>query len=226
MKLQVKNLWLLVFKVWVIWILFFGFIICYGYLVHKIAPGQFTRDTLSILEGQFYMGSLSNLGILIWTAAAALSFFCFYLLKKFNSLSIFKNYLFHFGLFTSILLLDDLYMWHEQMFPVYIGISESMVYLSYILYLFFILIYYRVVILKTDYLVLLAAFIFLGASVGTDFFESRIQRIIPNFFLAQILVEDSLKSMGIVTWLIYTARVAMKNVIPEVIAINSNNKKN
>ena len=115
-------------------------------LFFNILPDELTKDPVAVLRGKFYTGALSNLNIIFWTVAATLCLFGYFTLSKFAPKSGLKWTLFHFGLVTTILLLDDLYLWHEKMFPDYIGLDERLVYISYLLYLTFVLIRFRSVI--------------------------------------------------------------------------------
>lgn len=112
--------------------LFFLSIVGAGFFFN-IPPDYLTKDPVALLHGKFYTGALSNFTILCWTAAATLCMFSYLALCKFASHSGLKPLLFHFALVTLILLLDDLYLWHEVMFPDYVGVDERLVYLSYLL---------------------------------------------------------------------------------------------
>ena len=118
-------------------------------------------------------------------------------------------------------------MLHEQMFPYFLGINSIIVYATYFIYTLFFLTRFSKVIFKTEYLILLASILLLSLSVLIDVIEENSQGI--NVFLLDrtglretqldeiiLLIEDTSKGLGIVTWLIYFARVVFVNVLPPV----------
>jgi general stress protein CsbA len=134
--------------------------------------------------------------------------------------------LFHGGLLTTLLLVDDVYMWHEKMFPVYFGISTYFVYATYLIYAIYFLARFRKEILKTEYLILLASISLMSLSVLIDVMHDsqRFDDALLNItgfrpaLLGEItvLLEETSKGLGILTWLIYFSRVLFINVLPAV----------
>ncbi len=85
-----------------------GLTIGIGYfVVYNIPVGTLTRDLNITLKGPFYVGALSNLVNILWTAAASLCFFGFFYLNQYNCESLFRRFLLNAGIFTTMLLLDD-----------------------------------------------------------------------------------------------------------------------
>jgi hypothetical protein len=165
-----------------------------------------TRDTSEILHVPFYLGVLSHLGILVWSASAAL---CLFAAAAGPPQSEFKErrlYLVAAGLLTLWLALDDLLTLHEIVLPNLLSVRQRMVIAAYIVIVFLFLFRFRKVILKTEFPILVAAFGFFGVSVVADAIQSRFT--IP----AQHYVEDGSKLMGIVGWTVYFARTAWRHV--------------
>ena len=71
---QFKKISFIVIKVLFIYLIVTLLIIGIGKLVYNIPIGYFTRDANWTLHGPFYIGSISNLGAILWTAAATLCF--------------------------------------------------------------------------------------------------------------------------------------------------------
>ncbi|GAA4440774.1 hypothetical protein GCM10023188_38460 [Pontibacter saemangeumensis] len=158
--------------------------------------GDLTRDAISVAEGRFYYGLVSNLGILLWCATAAICLFTAVLLKDWK-LTYHRNFLLSGGLLTIVLLMDDFFLLHEAAIPMLLGIGEKYVISMYPLLMVLFLACFINKILNTGYLVLLSALCFLGLSVLTDAFETKVAS--ETFYL----LEEGFKFMGIVGWFYY-----------------------
>lgn len=205
-------------KAWVVYIALFSLIIGCGKLLFNISADQFTRDPNQIVNIPFYIGAISNLGIIFWSATVALCIFSVCAIKRYAPNSAFRGFMLHSSIISTVLLLDDLYMWHEQMFPDYLKIPEIFIYLFYVIYFLYILVRFRNVILQSNYLVLFAALFFMGTSVGMDIMvDIRLfATSLAAFYRHETLFEDFFKSLGILTWLVYFSHVAFSRVLPEV----------
>jgi hypothetical protein len=127
-----------------------------------------TRDPTSVTHSKFYVGLLSNLGVMLWTAAATACFMGAFILsndRRFHQSAIF---LFSSGALSLILTLDDLFRIHETVLPRYFHISETLVIAGYLLLSLAYLAYFFRQILTTDYLLLILALLFLGLSMAID----------------------------------------------------------
>lgn len=174
----------------------------------RIPIRHLTRDTLAIVGKPFYFGAISNLGILLWCSAAAICLFSFALLYEFTLRSQYRHlqqFFFFSGCITSILLFDDLFLVHEEVFPNYLNLSENLVILAYGAVFALYLIKFRRMILKTDFLLLITALGFFGLSIGFDL-------LVPSNWLdweSELFLEDGFKLLGIVSWLAYFWRVCL-----------------
>lgn len=223
---QAKRIFALLLKSWFIYLLITGLIIGVGKYMYNIPVGTFTREPNTTLNGTFYVGAFSNLGIILWTITATLCIFSATYLKRYDPDSRFRLFMLHAGILTTILLLDDTYMWHEDMFPGYLGIKQYIIYAIYFVYTLYFLINFRKVIFKTEFIILLASLSLMSLSVLLDVLEDSEK--FSAFLLKQTgikvakdseietLLEDTFKGMGILTWLIYFARVTIVNVLPPV----------
>ncbi|MCF6271547.1 MAG: hypothetical protein L3J41_17700 [Melioribacteraceae bacterium] len=167
---------------------------------------KLTRDPAATKNFPFYYGMLSYLGVLLWSAATTICFFTAYLIKQ--NLLFNKEFRFFIvsGFVTLLLTLDDLFMFHEEFFPDYVGIPQTVV---YIIYLFIFALYLMInfkQIISTNYIILLFAFLFLGLSAGADQFL--------KYSTMETFYEDSLKFAGIVFWLAYFSNLSGE-IIPE-----------
>jgi len=226
----------LLLKAWGIYLIITGLVIGIGRIRYNIPVWYLTKDPNAITEGgDFYYGAFSNLGVILWTITATLCFFSTIYLKRYYPNSPFRSFLLHGGILTTLLLLDDVYMWHEQMFPVYLGINTLVVYAAYLVYAIYFVVRFRNIIFKTEYLILLASIFLMALSVLIDIIHDR--QIIDNILLKNsglrpaligelsVLFEDTFKGLGIFTWLIYFSRVLFINVLPTVNVDNKTPKR-
>ena len=172
---------------------------------HTVA--DFTRDVASLADLPFYTGAVSTLGLLLWSATAAVCFFTYSLLRA-NPDAPLGRYIGIGGGLTMLLLLDDAYLLHEQVFPRYLGVPQSLVVVAYpVLGLLFAWTY-RYVLARTHYLLFLLSVTAFAVSIGADFV---MYRFLPETG-ALMLVEDGSKLVGIVGWAVYfghTCRAAL-----------------
>ena len=106
---------------------------------------------------------------------------------------------------TILLLPDDVFMFHEIVFPRYLGVPEKVVYAANAVVVLWFLMAFRSTILQTDFLLLALAFAGLGFSAGADFIETIFPY--PGFYL----LEDGAKLFGIVSWAAYFITVSYGN---------------
>lgn len=168
--------------------------------------GDLTRDPLATLSQPFYMGFFSNIGILFWCAAAAICFFSFALLQKYYRSRRMHSFILYSGIVTSVLLLDDLFLIHEEVAPRYLFIPEKFVYLIYAVMLLVYLVKFRKTILKTDFSLLLLALGFFALSIV---FDKGIIPLSPSMVKRgwEFYLEDGAKLLGIVSWFAYFTKV-------------------
>jgi hypothetical protein len=102
------------------------------------------------------------------------------------------------GLISSLLLFDDLFLLHEEVFPNYFYLSKSMVYVIYVNIIMLYLILFRKELMETEYLILGIASGLIGISQFVD--------LLPMPIPEDSFLEDAVKLFGIVTWFIYYAR--------------------
>ncbi|MBF9253970.1 hypothetical protein I2I11_11760 [Pontibacter sp. 172403-2] len=159
--------------------------------------GYLTRDPMAIAKGSFYYGMLSNIGVLLWCATATICLLSFFLLKlvEYNRKCYF---ILAAGAVSLFLLLDDLFMIHEEVFPRYLHLSEKLVLALYPILICWLLLRYSKEILNSSYLILLSSLGFLA-------FSEIVDVLAPQNMELEFLLEDGFKFMGIVGWCYYFA---------------------
>lgn len=124
----------------------------------------FTSNVRSVTgEGSI----LSDLGIILWCATAAVCFFSAVLLSN-NQQHQACQFLVYSALLTVYLLFDDFFELHEHYFPKLLNIDEKIIYIILGIATAILVIRFRQIILCTNYIVMLMALGFLTISVAAD----------------------------------------------------------
>lgn len=169
----------------------------FEFAIYKnIEPANLTRDTATILNGPAYTGALSNFGILLWSATAAIMIF--------SAVHLYKNTVQRraalmtllFGLLTTMLCFDDTYQFHEKAFSGIIYVPEELIYLFYLTCIVVIATVCRVIVVTTPFIIGITAMAFFGVSILID--EINLPSGRHDAF-----VEDCFKFIGIVLWTVY-----------------------
>lgn len=165
----------------------------------SIPFSYFMKDPAAIMNVPFYIGILSNIGILFWCSTSVICFFSYAYshkkIKKEISLFILIS-----GLITLILLMDDLLLLHEGVFPYYFNIPEIVTYIIYGIIIFLYFFQFRKIILNSEYLILLFSLINFGMSILLDIMDIG------------YTIEDMFKIIGIVCWFTYFFRYCSRNI--------------
>ncbi len=170
----------------------------------QVTVGVLTRDMASTARLHPLTGILSNFGILIWCSAAAVSVFAGVVVPRQRDHR-WNTFLLVSGLFTAVLLLDDLFLFHEDLARHYLGIPKQVVYAAYGAATVTYLIGFRRIILETEYALLAGALVFFVLSLMVDF---RVFGLNPRTSPWYYLLEDGFKFVGIAHWGVYHIRTA------------------
>jgi hypothetical protein len=214
--LQGRKLGLFFFLLYFVPLLFLAAIYVIS-LQLNVDMGLFFRDPVSIAGLPSVAGIVSSIGVMFWTISATLCLFSWGVLRGRLSQASFSTFLLCAGLMTTILLFDDLFLFHENLYPKYFGISEKYIYLGYASLIVCGMVKFRNNILDTDYVILLSCLTFFASSLLVDQFQQQIQDVIGG---TRILLEDGFKLLGIVGWFGYFLRcstVAIREKIEEPI---------
>jgi len=182
----------------------FGIVVASSQLDISIAI--FTRDPTTIANLPPLIGVASSLGVMLWTATVMICLSSWAILRHSPSETRFSTFLLCSGFMTMLLSFDDLFLLHDYIFPVYLGVSEKIIFPGYAGLIFFGIVKFKKCILKTEYLILLIALVFFGLSLFIDRFQSHIGSFIGDW---RILLEDGFKLLGIVGWFGYYLRCCL-----------------
>lgn len=148
-----------------------------------------------------YFGFFSNLGVLLWCSAASVCFFASMLLiqRKADRRKIL--FMVSAGLFTSLLLFDDLFLAHEVIYRKVFGVDEKYVFAVYVIFAAIHLSFFRNLIVRNGYPLMLISLILFAISIFTDFFYEEAGNL-------ERIAEDGSKFIGIATWAAFHFRAA------------------
>ena len=150
------------------------------------------RDLAQTCSTPAGVGLLSNLGYLLWLAAAAVALFTTY-----SGASGIRGKQMELlacgGWFSLILCIDDMFLLHDR----YIG--QTFLYLVYVVFAALIATRYRRQLMASQGELFLLAVALLGSSIGIDQF----QLALPFDYETVQLVEEGAKFLGIATWVFY-----------------------
>ena len=136
-----------------------------------------------------------------WAGSAAICILSGALLAGNENLKNYKSFFYASAGISLMLGLDDVFLLHESVFPLLLGISEEVVYMGYAGIMLIYGFRYLKLLLATEYVLFALAIVFFGLSIIVD---------ITNFYSDYI--EDPFKFIGLVLWMNYYFRVG-KQVI-------------
>lgn len=145
-----------------------------------------TRDPAAVAQLPFVTGWISYLGAVVMAAAASIALFASAQVRP-------RRCLMGLGLFSLVLLADDLFMLHDGLLA-FIGVDETLVIGSYAVLLLYILASNRDYLRPTG-LPLAVALLFFALSAVTDLMPH------PLFGAHRHIVEDGAKLLGMAGWL-------------------------
>lgn len=152
------------------------------------------RDPNSVFEAPFYIGILSNFGVLLWTSAGVLCLFVGSYASS-QRQGVVAGFLWSAGLLSLILAADDLLQLHELVIPQRLGVSEVVVYAVYAVYGVWFVWLYRRVLLTSEYLLFMLA-------VGLGAFSTVVDKL-PFTMPLHTTIEEGTKLFSIAFWLTF-----------------------
>ncbi len=165
------------------------------------------KDPLAVAHAtktccHFYYGLVSNLGIMIWSAGAAVSLFAALLLFCADRPRAEMLFFTAAAAFTSWLALDDLFMIHEDVLP-QLGEPEAITYGLYAAAAAgYFLLSWRA-ILASRRALMASAMVLLGTSVAIDV-------LVQSDSTVRVFVEDGAKLLGILAWTSFHVTAALQ----------------
>jgi hypothetical protein len=177
------------------------------YFTAGIRPSLLLNDATAVLRAPFYIAALHNAGVLLWFTAGAIACFTVWVLPGGPQAGGSRPLLWALGLFTIVLAVDDLYLFHDVVGPRYLGVPELAVQLLYVVWGSSLAVHQRRVLLgHPDGSVLFCGVALLGMSLLID--ASGVGEGVPG----GATTEDGLKWLGILCWLLFCVRASRREV--------------
>ena len=162
------------------------------------------RDLAQTCSTPAGVGLLSNLGYLLWLAAAAVALFTSHVgLPGIRGKQ--KELLACGGWFSLILCIDDMFLLHDR----YIG--QTFLYVVYMLFSVLIATRYRKQLIACKGEIFLLAVALLGTSIAIDLLQP-VERDQPAVYMFSQLVEEGAKFLGVATWVLYWCQASALSI--------------
>ena len=170
-------------------------------------------DPVQVHNSKFYIGFMSNLTVITWCIGAYLAIFTWSILKRTGGEIEWIRFFKIGGFLTLVLMLDDLFMFHERIFPHYLFLpkitgfrpNEKFPIFAYGIFTLWFLYSCRHTIKKTPWLHLLIAGGFLATSIIID--RGIGKYLVPSKFYRSF-IEDASKFIGVLGWSWYFFEVS------------------
>jgi hypothetical protein len=156
---------------------------------------------------------VSQLELVLWSASLVVCVFSWAVLRQRRvDFSGPVRILIHFGLVTAVMLVDDLFQFHGDIAPKYLGINKSFVLAVYLLLILYFLYSNWTEILSSEYFLLLLTLVLFGGSSFLDILPLDSSGVPHLGRQVRYILEDAVKFAGIATWLTYFSRYGFQQV--------------
>ena len=160
-------------------------------VVRRVPIADVVRDVVEVTGASVYTGFLSQVGLFLWSATAAVCFVAYQVIRDTDRSR--ARFLLASSVLTTILLIDDAFTVHDRLLP-HLGLPALAVYTMYGLVLLAYLWRFWEQIADGPRLLLLLALTFGGAAGVLDVLDHT---------GVTIVAETGMKFMGLGSWLLY-----------------------
>ncbi len=174
----------------------------------EIPVGVFTRDAATVRKFHPFVGLLSNLGVLLWCAAATICFLTGFVHGSGPHRELARFFLAS-GFLTLVLLFDDLFLFHELLAQRYFSLGEKVIYAIYGLAILTYLLCFRRLIYRTSLTLLGLAFLFFALSIAIDELLHHWVEQLGDWIY---LLEDGPKFLGVTSWCGYFIHLSLRTL--------------
>lgn len=188
-------------------------------VARELDTGAIFRDPTTLLEGYPLLGAMSNVGVVLWWLAAGTCLFTWWLSGPLGLDRGVGVFLLTAGLLTTLLAIDDQFLLHDELVPLYLGLRERYVMAGYLLLVGAWLLLNLRVIRRSEWPLLAGALAFFGGSVATDVVAQATMTDVENLGRGLdwvMFAEDGLKFVGIFGWAAYFFRFCHGTVVERV----------
>lgn len=210
---QLKKLWKVLIFLYLPIVALFLLVGVLSRVTPSVSLAFLLRDITATAKLPFFTGFVSQLGLILWSASLTICLFALVMLNRQpRDFSASRRFLVYSTVLTTMLLLDDSFLFHEEIAPTYLHLDELVVFAFYgIVGIGFLFFNWRE-IHSSEYALLLLALAMFGTSIALDAVPK--EALPPRYFWEQLemFLEDGLKFAGIATWLMYFARYAIQKI--------------
>jgi hypothetical protein len=210
---QLQYLWKVLFFLYLPIALLFLLVGVLSRVTTNVSLAFLLRDVTATAKLPFFTGFVSQFGLMLWSASLTICLFALVMLhRQQGDFSASKHFLVYGTVLTTVLALDDIFLFHEEVAPIYLHLDELIIFGVYIIVgVGFVLFNWRE-ILSSEYALLILALALFATSIALDAIPK--EALPPRYFWEQLelFLEDALKFAGIATWLLYFARYAIQRI--------------
>jgi len=175
----------------------------------KVNIYQLVGDITSVAGVPFWVGALSQVGMVFWAAGLTVCCLTLLFLSRYSALTpATRRFLQLAAAFNLALMLDDMFLFHEEIAPDYLGIDEKIVMVSYLLLGLSFVVFNFKEILAGEYAILGLALGLFAVSIFFDAIPDPWYKSVIVLDKLEHMIEDGAKFAGIVTWLAFFTRYA------------------
>lgn len=173
-----------------------------------------TRDPAVIAGHPAYYGALSNLGVLLWSASVTACLVGALVIRVTKGRSTAVGFFAAFGSLSFVLCLDDLFLLHEWLLPVHLGLPETVTFAAYAIALLIMLLRFRKILIRTQPALLALSLLLFAISTAGDL-TPLLANLSDNDIYA---LEDGSKFLAIFVWFSYFLWAAVDQIVTSTFA--------
>jgi len=163
---------------------------------------RLTKDPADVLGFPPYIGLLSNIDVILWIATATICLFSGIIMKRNHTDKLVARFILASGIFSLILGIDDLFLFHDRILPRLLRAPEIAFYILYLIIIIIYFVSFLSQILQHEFILLAIAFFLFGVSRNALF---------PLSFVGGTM-GDIVKYFGIVFWFTFFYRTSLHEI--------------
>ncbi|MGB3296857.1 MAG: hypothetical protein WBA76_01215 [Phormidesmis sp.] len=190
--------------------------------LQSVVPvSNLTRDPAVVAHFPIYYGALSNIGILFWSGSVAACLVGVMLLKVLQPNSDAVKFFTAYGGFSLVLCLDDLFLFHEKVFPERIlaplglNLDEEILLIAYAVTFVVLLFRFRKILLQTKPALFGLSLLMFAMSIAFDVLPFPFEMSSET----EYFLEDGSKLLAIFVWFTYFVWAAVELITISVKAM-------